>query len=62
MSLCALASLVSMGMTGFSVTSNSTISNQLVAGSIIVRHIKSIIVPSCPFRVYGAIRSGHMAS
>jgi hypothetical protein len=27
-------------------TGNSTISNQLVAGSIIVRHMKSISVPS----------------
>ena len=41
---------------------NSTISNQLVAGSIIVTHIKSITVPSCPFRVYGPIRSTHKSS
>ncbi len=31
---------------------SSTISNQHVAGSIIVRHIKSILEPSLPLRVY----------
>ena len=40
-----------------SSTGNSTISNQLVAGSIIVRHMKSISVPSLPFMVYGPMRS-----
>jgi hypothetical protein len=30
---------------------SSTILNQLVTGSIIVRHIKSILEPSCPLRV-----------
>jgi hypothetical protein len=39
--------------------SSSTISNQLVAGSIIVRHIKSILEPSLPLRVYGPIKSTH---
>ena len=43
-------------------TGSSTISNQLLAGSIIVRHIKSICVPSLPLRVYGPIRSTHNAS
>jgi len=33
--------------------------NQLVAGSIIVRHIISIFEPSLPLRVYGPIRSTH---
>jgi hypothetical protein len=42
---------------GRSSTSNSTISNQLVAGSIIVRHMNSITVPSLPFMVYGPIKS-----
>ena len=41
---------------------NSTISNQLVAGSIIVTHIKSITVLSLPLRVYGPMRSTHSAS
>ena len=39
-----------------------TISNQLEAGSIIVRHIKSIWDPSLPLRVYGPMRSTHNAS
>jgi hypothetical protein len=30
-----------------------TISKPLVAGSMIVRHMKSIFVPSLPLRVYG---------
>ena len=41
---------------------SSIISNQLVAGSIIVRHIKSILEPSLPLRVYGPMRSTHNAS
>ena len=40
---------------------SSTISNQLVAGSIIVRHIKSILEPSLLLRVYGPMRSTHNA-
>jgi hypothetical protein len=39
----------------------STISNQLVAGSNIVRHIKLILELSLPLRVYGPIRSTHNA-
>jgi hypothetical protein len=38
------------------------ISNQLEAGSIVVRHIKSISVPSLPRSVYGPIKSTHTAS
>ncbi len=49
--LLPLVSLWSIG--------SSTISNQLVAGSIIVRHINSILEPSLPLRVYGPIRSTH---
>jgi hypothetical protein len=45
-----------------SITGNSTNPNHLDAGSIIVRHIKSICVPSLPFRVYGPIRLIHNAS
>jgi hypothetical protein len=41
---------------------SSTILNQLVAGSIIVRHIKSILEPSLPLRVYGPMRSTHNTS
>ncbi len=37
-------------------TSSSTISNQLVAGSIIVTHMKSIFVPSLTLKVYGPMR------
>jgi hypothetical protein len=44
-------------MSGRLSTGNLTISNQLVAGSIIVRHMKSIAVPSLPFMVYGPIKS-----
>ena len=50
------------GMAESSTTGNSTISSQLVAGSIKVRHIKLISVPSCPLRVYGPISSTHNAS
>ena len=39
----------------------STISNQLVAGSNIVRHVKLILELSLPLRVYGPIRSTHNA-
>ena len=38
---------------------NTAISNQLVAGSMIVTHIKSISVLSLPLRVYGPMRSTH---
>jgi hypothetical protein len=41
---------------------NSTISNQLVAVSIIVMHIKLITVLSLPLRVHGPTRSTHNAS
>ena len=40
-----------------SVTGSPTILNQLVAGSIMVRHIKSISDLSLPLRVYGPIIS-----
>ena len=45
-----------------SITGNSTSSNQLEAGSIIVRDIKSIWDPSLPLRVYKPIRSTHNTS
>jgi len=38
---------------------NSTISNQLDAGSIMVRAMKSMTEPSLPLRVYGPTRSTH---
>jgi hypothetical protein len=38
---------------------NSTISNQLDAGPIMVRTMKSMTVPSLPLRVYGPTRSTH---
>jgi hypothetical protein len=43
--------LLAVLTSGRSSTGNSTISNQLVAGSIFVRHMKSITVPSLPFMV-----------
>ena len=45
-----------LGMAESSITGNSMISSQLVAGSIIIRHIKSISVPSFPLRVNGPMR------
>ncbi len=43
-------------------TGSSTISNQLEAGSIMVRAMKSICEPSLPLRVYGPMRWTHKAS
>ena len=43
-------------------TGSSTISNQLLAESLMVRHIKSIYKPSLPLSVYGPIRSTHRHS
>jgi hypothetical protein len=40
---------------------SSTISNQLVSGSIIVKHMKSILEPSLHLRVHGPMRSIHIA-
>ncbi len=37
------------------------VDRQLVAESIIVRHMKSILDPSLPVRVYGPMRSTHSA-
>ena len=62
--LCAEVPLrpqVPVGMADASTTSNSTILSQLVAGSIIVRHIKSISVPSFPLRLHGPMRSTYRA-
>jgi hypothetical protein len=58
-----LCSFVSMGISyslGCDIN-HSTISNQLVARSIIVMHIKSITVLSLLLWVYGPIRSTHNA-
>ena len=43
-------------------SSNSTILNQLEAGSIMVSAMKSIAAPSLPLRVHGPTRSTHSAS
>ena len=40
----------------------STVLNQLEAGSIIVRHMKSISIPSLPRSMYGPIKLTHTAS
>ncbi len=45
-----------------STTGSSTISNQLEAGSIMVRAMKLICEPSLPLRMYGPMRSTHKAS
>ncbi len=62
--LCVLVPFLPVSATGVmnSITGNSTISNQLDAGSIIVSHIKSICEPSLPLRVYGPMRLTHNAS
>ena len=59
-----LCPFVSKVITASVVTGSSTksISNQLEAGSIIVRHITSNSVSSLPLRVYGLIRSTHNIS
>jgi hypothetical protein len=44
------------------IVGNSTILNQLEAGSIMVRAMKSIEDPSLPLSVYGPTRSTHKAS
>jgi len=44
------------------IVGNSTTSNQLEAGSIMVRAMKSIEDPSLPLSVYGPTRSTHKAS
>jgi hypothetical protein len=65
--LCALVPfllpfLESTGVVTVFTTGSSTSSNQDDAGSIIVRHIKSISVPSFPLRVYGPMWSTHNTS
>jgi hypothetical protein len=40
---------------------SSTISNQLIAGVIVVRHMKSILDLLLPLRVYCPMRSAHNA-
>ena len=59
--LCVFALVLLSEVGGSSTTGSSTISNLLEAGSIIVRHIKSISVPSLPLSVYGPIKSTHTA-
>jgi hypothetical protein len=44
------------------IVGNSTTSNQLEAGSIMLRAMKSIDKPSLPLSVYGPTRSTHKAS
>jgi hypothetical protein len=44
------------------IVDNSTTSNQLEAGSIMVRAMKSIDEPSLPLSVYGPSRLTHRAS
>ena len=43
-------------------TGSSTILNQQLAGSIMVRHMKSISDPSLPLRVYGPTKPTHKYS
>jgi hypothetical protein len=48
-----------LGSVDFVAVGSFVISNQLVAGSIIVRHMKLILVLSLPLRVYFLMRSTH---
>ena len=58
MCISTLAALLPMGIAAVhSVTGSFTVSNQLVAWSIIVTHVKSISVPSLLLRSYSPIRS-----
>ncbi len=50
-----------LGMVEISTVGIFTILNTLVAESFFVRHMKSILVPSLPLRVYGLMRSTHNA-
>ncbi len=50
-----------LGAVNLVTVGSSTISNQLVAGSVIVRHMKSTLEPSLPLRVYGLMWSTHNA-
>ncbi len=61
-SLLVILFFVLLPIVVYLVTGNSTNSNQLEAGSIIVRHMNLISVSSLPRRVYGTIRSTHRAS
>ena len=63
-SLCVLSLLLCMkrGEKISSVIGNSMMLDQLDAGSINVRHIKSISVLPLPLRVYGRIRSTYSDS
>jgi hypothetical protein len=55
-----LFTLVLIGDSQFFVTVGSYIvSNQLIAGSIMVRHMKLILVLSLPLRVYYLMRCTH---
>ncbi len=53
--------LASVGTVNLVTVSSSTISIQLVAGSVIVRNMKSILVHTSPLRMYGPMRSTHHA-
>ncbi len=50
-----------VGTVNLVTVGSSTISNQLVAGLIIVRHMKSILEQSLPLRVQGPMKSTHNA-
>jgi hypothetical protein len=50
-----------LGAVNLATVGGSTISTKYVAGSIIVRHMWSIHVPSLPLRVYDPMRSTHNA-
>jgi hypothetical protein len=50
-----------LGTVNFVTVGSFIISNQLVAGSIIVRHMKIMLILSLPLRVYCLMRSTHNA-
>jgi hypothetical protein len=47
------------GQSIFVTVGSYTVSNQLIAGSIMVRHMKLILVLSLPLRVYYLMRCIH---
>ncbi len=57
----AFLPLSMLGTVNFVTVGSFIVSNQLIAGSNIVRHMKLIPVVSLPLRVYNPVRSTHNA-
>jgi hypothetical protein len=58
---CCFLLLSQLGTDEISTVGIFTNLNPLVAGLFFVRHMKSILVPSLPLRVYGPMRSTYNA-